>query len=439
LVGLVFGSFLSAVAHITLGWHTAQVGYAPLLLLVGVVGATLVAEAVHRLELPVYALVVVDAVGVIVGGVGFYVLLPAYAERLNTGISRIITPRNIAETRSLVSADFTAGMFGALLVVALPVLVWVAWITYRDNDSRWLLVTVYTSYFLALAVPQRRFTGQLSLLVAVLSGIGFVYLVSKVDVGRPLAMLGDGSSGSDTSIRDVELDSKTAVYVVILFLLVSSLSYPYVQGRIGDLVMGDEVYDAAKWMEGYSEENDLKNEYVFSYWNKNRMFNYFVNGDSRFYGYARSNYVTFLRSDSPEKWFSRLEGRAGFVVLRRDIVVGEASPNTVYSILDRWGSYGDGASGSGHFRGVYSDNNGSVRIYTPVPGAVLNGTTSGEMVEASTNVTIPGASFEYERRVPTQNGRYEVRVAYPGEYEVGNTTVNVTETDVRSGNQILVK
>jgi hypothetical protein len=58
-------------------------------------------------------------------------------------------------------------------------------------------------------------------------------------------------------------------------------------------------------------------------------------------------------------------------------------------------------------------------------------------VIASTSVDIEGASFEYEQEIETDgNGGFEARVPYPGEYTVGNVTVTVAESDVRTGGEV---
>jgi dolichyl-diphosphooligosaccharide--protein glycosyltransferase len=101
---------------------------------------------------------------------------------------------------------------------------------------------------------------------------------------------------------------------------------------------------------------------------------------------------------------------------------------------------------TGHYQLLASDD--GVRTFAVVPGATIQvtdpaavGATGGEVTataeveinEAGTNVT-----HEYARSATVADATATVRVAYPGEYQVGNRTIIVTDDDVLAGNQTTI-
>ena len=167
---------------------------------------------------------------------------------------------------------------------------------------------------------------------------------------------------------------------------------------------------------------------MFSQWGQNRLYNAFVTGDSRSYGYARSNYESFLGANDSQAWYERLRGRAGFIVVD-DSHGSENATATVGAGLTNWGS------GLGHYRAVWTG--GSKTVYTLVPGATITGeTNASQSVTVTHEGVVAGEQFTYERTTRVTNGTYSVRVPYAGAYEIAGTGIEVSEEAVNSGGRV---
>jgi dolichyl-diphosphooligosaccharide--protein glycosyltransferase len=421
------------------------VAYAPALLFGGVVGLLVVAETVHRLDLPVAALGGVQAVLVVVGPLAFRAVLPTFWTRLAEELGRLFGrfgDARIAETQSLFGADSFGWLllFGFTLVLALPYVGWASREAYRGSKP-WLAASVYGWYFLVLAGIQLRFAGELSPFVALFAGLGFVHIAERIDLARkpvPLRTETGRPADGDAS-RSIPLpDRRTLGGLAVLFLLVGGLGMLQIPVKTSQLQYSDSEYRAAVWTAEYADAEDMTypENYVLSSWGDNRMYNYFVNGEARCYNYARENYTPFINSTDASGWGDRFVGRVGFVVTE-DI---SAPPETNQARLHRaYGSRSSGGPGLAHYRAVFVTDDGSRKVFEVVPGATVSGTVTGGPTTIATTVELDGTSFTYERRIePDANGRFNVTVPYPGTYEVGNRTVEVPETSVRSGGRVTV-
>jgi dolichyl-diphosphooligosaccharide--protein glycosyltransferase len=199
-----------------------------------------------------------------------------------------------------------------------------------------------------------------------------------------------------------------------------------------------ERYETAAWMDDHAASAgwDERPTYVFSPWSYNRVYNYFVTGDSRSYRYARANYERFLTSTNASEWYDRLRGRAGFVVY----TPVNTSMGTVGSQLEAYGSRTENAQGLAHYRAVYVSESGTYRVFTLVPGATITGTAEANTtVTITTSLRVSGVQVDYEREVRTgPDGAYSVTVPYPGTYQAGDTAVEVPETAIRNGTTLRV-
>jgi len=457
--GLLVSAGVTWVAHTDLGWHTELVASAPLLLLVGSVAVLVAAELVHRLGLPTPVLAGVELLGLPVGYVVVQSVGPEYVARLQTGLPRLLAERNIAETKGLFSGD-TFGwllLFGFVLVLALPYLVWASVRTYRQ-ERRWAVLVVYGWYLLALASIQVRFVGQLAPLTAIFAGIGFVHLAERVDLTRPpLPFDSDGSATDGGSVRSMaERRSGTATRsfevptpraagaLFALFVLVGGLGVVQVPVKISQITIEPATYETAAWIDEDAAAANVTypDNYVFSPWSRNRVYNYFVSGESQSYGYARSNYGSFANATEETEWAQTLRGRAGYVVTESGADFG---PETLYSRLhENFGSQAEGTPGTGHFRAVYATSDGARKVFRPVRGATLTWPSAPNgSVTIATEVSVPNAEFTYRRAVSdTENGA-RVTVAYPGSYtveggEYDGETVSVNESQIREGGTVAV-
>jgi dolichyl-diphosphooligosaccharide--protein glycosyltransferase len=416
--------------HSTLGWHTDLVASAPALLLVGGVVVVTAGEFAHRVDAPVAALAGAE-VAAGVGGLGaLAVFRPDYWSQIEWGVTRrLIRNDGIAEVQGLFGDSFGwLLLFGLVLVLALP---YMAWGTHRAlEDRRWLPPAVYGWYFFVLAALQVRFVGELAAFAALFAGLGFVHLAERVDVARrPAPLTGDRISAFSIP------DSRQLGALAVLFLLVGGLGMLQVPVKVSQVTISEERHATAEWMADYSEERgwEYPENYVFSSWGENRHYNYFVSGESQSYAFARNNYADFVFGTNGSTWYDRLEGRTGFVVTTAN---APSQAGTLgHQLHGAYGSRTANASALGHYRAVYTSNSGEYTVFTLVPGAVIQGTADqNETLTVTTSVSIEGTAFDYETRAETDaNGNFGVRVPYPGEYDVGNRSVTVAESDVTEG------
>jgi hypothetical protein len=458
--GLVGGATLAHLVHVLLGWQFAAVVYALDLLALGSVGLVALVVGVRRLDCSWTWLPVAEAVLGVAAAVAAREIQPLATE-LRSGLD-FFSSTQAAELAG-VGANYGAvgvlvllGFASVLAAPTIPLAVTWGW---RRLEPGWFVVGVYTVHFGALAALQRRFAGELAPFAAILGGVGFVMLASWFDLVRSpvprragrdtataaTAVAADGGDDADITVPDrtrVALLGGLAGVAVGAGGLYSAL----IDRR---LVIDDATYEAARWIAGYVDGRDdaPPESYVLSKWGRNRVYNYFVNGEAASYAYARRHYEDFLFSNANTEadWYAEFEGRVGFVVTRDLPHLGLIGSSTIQSALhDRFGSADIGdIGGVGRFRAVFATDGGARKVFRPVPGATVRGPapTDADAVRLTTEVSIPGADFEYTRRAPVADGTFETTVANPGTYRVGDdgVTVEVTERMVRSGARVTVE
>ncbi|WP_302082948.1 STT3 domain-containing protein [Salinibaculum rarum] len=440
LAGLALAAVLTFAVHTTAGWHSATVAAVPALLFGGSGAVVAVGAAAARLDRSVRELAVVE----LVAGVGtiaaVVVFLPDIWGELQGGIDTILRSNNIAEVQSLFSMD-TFGflfLFGFVLVIAVPLMGW-ATVRLARSDDEWLVPVVYGWYFFGLAMFQVRFAGELSPFTALFSGLGFVWIASWVDLAEVPAPV-DRSDWTDW--WPARPDGSTVASVFLLFLLVTGLGVVQSGVKIQQITVDDDTVETATWLAEYSADRGWETEsdsYVFSDWGRNRVYNYFVNGQSRSYGFAQSNYRKFIVQQDSNAAAATIDGRVRFLVTESFPV---DSPAMGVRLHDHFGSRYENVEGLSRYRAIYATESGDRKAFLVVPGATLAGTAPpNTTVSLETDVDIPGASFTYERQVQTNaSGNFTVDVAYPGAYELtaGDQmrSVSVSESGVMNGTQI---
>ncbi len=441
---LLLGVGLAAVGiyavHDSTSWYATAVALAPALLVAGSLAVVAVGELMFRLGRDVRELAAVEVVVGTASLVGFTQLFPDLWSELQRGIDRLFEAREIAEVQPLFSGDSLGFLLliGVIFVVALPMLVW-ATVRLVRRDDEWLVPVVYAWYFLGLSLVQVRFVGELSAFTALFAGLGFVWLASWVDLTTVPGPI-DGTDWRDW--WPGRPDSSTVVSIFLLFLLVGGLSAVQSGVKMQQVSIDSDSYETASYLNEYADERGWENaseSYVFSDWGRNRMYNYFVNGDSESYGYAQSNYRPFFGETDPEAATNRVGGRTRFVVTK-PLSANESAIGT--RLHDHFGSRDSGIEGLSRYRAIYATESGDRKAFRFVQGATLAGTVeSNATVSVSTEVTIPGAEFTYERRTQANAaGAFNVTVANPGTYELatGNETrqVTVSESAVMNGTQV---
>lgn len=433
-VGVGAGAALTALVHLEVGWHTPQVAFAPALLFVGVLGALVVAEAVHRTTGDPRHLAVLDAVGAIVGFLTFRSMLPEYWTQLQGELDRLLRSDAIAEVVGLLDPDSLGFLylFGFTLVVGFPIMV--LGVQRALDDDGWLVATTYAWYFFLLATFQVRFVGELAPFAALFAGYGFVWIAAWIDAADPI------EDHPDT----LRVPDRTQLGIlVLLFVLVGSLGIVQVPVKTSQVTIEDDTYRSSQFIADHSTElgQEYPDNYVLSRWGKNRQYNYFVSGESKSYGYAQSNYDAFIQSADPDDWYGQFKDRVGYVVLSTELQAS-GQPTTYRQLTQTYGSRTAQVPGVAHYRALYKSPTESKIVYAVVPGATVAGNASANAtVTLTTDVSIPQEGFTYERQTTANaDGRYSVRVAHPGTYrvQVGNGTreVTVAEAAVRNGTAV---
>jgi dolichyl-diphosphooligosaccharide--protein glycosyltransferase len=436
LAGLAIGALLTLYGHLALDWHTEVVAAAPILLLGGAFAVVAVGELAFRLDRQAEELAIAETVLAFAGAVIVWTAFPEFRAQLLQGLDRIFRSDDILETQALFSGD-TLGfllLFGFFLLLALPVLVWA---TRRAvDDARWVVACSYGWYFFALSLVQVRFTGQLGIFTALFAGVAFVWTAARIDLTDPPAFAESSTDQEFATWTPGWPDASTIVAVFFLFALLGGLGLMQSAIKVQQVTTEDADYQTASWLADYADERGWESHgesYVFSEWGKNRLYNYFVNGNSRSYNYAQSNYGPFMTQTDPDEATAMIGDRVRFVVTQNRDVDREMMHTRLH---DNLGSRNGDVAGLGRFRALYVTPNGQRKAFLYVPGATVRGTAaSNTTVDVAADVEVPGASFTYERRTSTNDtGTYSVQVAHPGTYTVttanGTQTVTVPESEV---------
>jgi len=439
LVALAGSGLLTLLLHVGYGWLELYRALAPALLAVGTALVVVAGELSRRWDLSArQAFAVESAVGTVAIAVA-WIVVPAVSEGVGEFLAYMqeFGGSGIAETASLFSGSQGSIvapllLFGFTIVVAFPILVRAPMLGFRDDRPAWLAVSAYGWYLFVLAIVQIRFAGQLSLFTAVFAGIGFVWLAAWVDITSPVAAFDERSGTVVSSLP--RPDRAQLGYVFVLFLLVGSLGFVQTPIKIDQVNIDDAAYETATWIDDHAATHDREypRNYVFSQWGRNRMYNYFVSGQSREYGFALRNYAPFLQTEDPAAAAELLGARPGYIVTQPQDGFGEA---TMQALLhDRLGSAGGGADGTGRFRAVFLHADGP-RVFMPVSGARVRAAgPANSTITVSTPVSVGDTTFNYTREFRTnQTGDIRGRVAYGGRYDFSTGSVNVTESSVRNG------
>ncbi len=439
VVALGVGAVLSAGVHVGWGWQPAFVAYTPAMVLVGAVAVCGLGDLWRRTDLYIGGLVASQVAIAATGLTVFRLVRPQEWEAAQARAGELFFRTGATETTSLFALEH-AVIFGPLaqlgvsFYLGVAVLVWAIWTVSRQYEPAWLLLVVYAAVFMLFAGLQLRFAAQFMIPLSVLAGVGFVYLLSAIDlVRRPVPFR--SADGSRDTLSVTVPDRQKTIYIIGVGLLVCGLSFVYVPTLTGETTYDDEQLQAVAAIEDHETPTDREypENFVLSEWPENRMYNYFVNEEANSYDYARLNFDEFRSHTNPDRQYEEVGHRVGYVVVTD---VGEAPPDTTQEQL--LGELGGGTETHDpleHYQLLAVDDERSTATFALVSGATLSGSGGpGDRISISTNVSVDSESFSYDREVVVdQYGAFELTVPYPGEYTVGETTITVTETDVEQG------
>lgn len=449
IAGVALASLLAAAPASVWAWPVTWIrSFAPALLLGGVVGVLLLGEIGYRLDLPAKGIAGGGfAIGLLSVGIAWFTL-PEFVSTVDGFFAYLERTGNsgIAETYSLFSGNLGSIVgplliLGLVLYLAVPYVGLALWQAYRNHRPGWALVGMYAVYFLLLATVQLRFAGQLALFAAVFAGIGFVHLAAVVDLTTRPRVLEDWRPDSMRSATDggrlpsFEIPDRTSLgYLLVLCLLVTSIGLVQIPVKQGQIAVDEDTFRTAEWLSSNATSLNQSNSdgYVLSNWGQNRVYNYFLDGDSEWYGYAQQNYADFLQSTNESEWYERLNDRNASVITEPVNVSGSNSLQV--RLHENHGSETEQSDALSHYRLRHVSDSGDRKVFSLVPGASITGQAPpNETIQLQTNRSVSGTTFTYERTVrTTMSGWYSATVPYPSHYTSGNSTY-VTETAVTSG------
>ncbi|MFB6114215.1 MAG: STT3 domain-containing protein [Halodesulfurarchaeum sp.] len=449
--GTAIGAAIPFVLDSGLGWLSPDRVLAPAVLFAGVVAVTIVGELGYRQGLSSR---VVAGVQVVLGIAGFtlvWLFVPELASAIRDMLQYFqgLAGANISETIPLLGPR--AGLFmgpiyhfGFIFYLIIPYIGWGIWaVGKEDQPLAQVPAAVYGLFFLAFSLIQFRFALELGLATAVLGGLGLVHVASEFDLADPPNVFRTRSvrewreKGGWNISGDISLPSpRNSVLLVVLFVFLLNFALLTIPLGFSNFAVSDETYRTATWIEQNANQRNLEypQNYVFSTWDRNRLYNYFASGHSLSYGYAQANYEDFLGSNASGEWYTRLRKHPVGYIVTTDAY--SARPEAMYTRLHmEMGSATNRTEGLAHYRAVFVSRSGDHKVFTLVPGATIRGTgPPNEQVTVESRVSAVHETFTYVRRVHTDgNGQYSVTVPYPGEYTLFNRTVSVNETAVRTG------
>ncbi|QSG01699.1 hypothetical protein [Natranaeroarchaeum sulfidigenes] len=446
LVGVAVGAAISVWLHTNWEWHAGFVAYTPVLVFAGALAVLALGEVWRRWQLHPVGLVATEGA---LAGIGLYLFRRIRPEdwiELRGRMDDLFLRERYTESVSLFTFDYGV-IFGPLIqlgvgfYLGMAVFAWVALLAYRHYEPGWLLLVVYTGFWLVIATIQVRFAAQLIVPLSVLGGIGFVYLLSAVDIARdptvfrdedPTGAVADGGRRSSISVPG----GTKVSYLLVIGVLVCGFGLIYVPSLTSQITYTDAEYEANQAIQEFEQDVDREypENFVLNEWPRNRMQNYHVNGESDFYSFADDNYNDFVSGTSPDESYTDFGDRVGYVVVSER---GESVPSgtTQEQLLNVLGA---GEQGLAHYKLLTVDDDHTIAAFAMVPGATIEGETgANESVTVSTEVTVDERTLEYERTVESdEDGNFAVTVPYSGEYTTGDETVTVTETDVVDGETV---
>ncbi|REA02035.1 hypothetical protein DEQ92_14105 [Haloferax sp. Atlit-6N] len=445
--GIALGAVLSMVVHLALNWQRMYIILPTFLLAIGlglVFGLSQVARS--RKHPRAFVLLGICVAGGAILLVAFQ-LVPTFGTQFVEEVTRLIGgDRDIVEVKSIFSPTYGTitgpiFFFGLSLFFSLWYCLRSVYTAYHRNLSGWLLIGSYTGLLFTLALLQVRFAGALAMFAAVYGGLALVDIIALIGVGDRVTFTQSNSGTSkpevNTEIR-LQMPSRQTIFAVsAVFLLISGLGVIMTPLRVNQLAVDDTTYNAATWMDQYSEQQEWEypQNYVLSHWGQSRVYNGLVNNQSRSYQFSYENYDNFLVSTDATGWFNTLNPRTGFIVVEQNPSLNRSGDETIYNRLyNGWGS------NTAHYRAMWVSADGTKKVFTLVPGARVTGSTAPDsQVTARGVTTVSGneVSVTYQTR-SDENGTYQLRIPQPGNYTIQDERIRITDNSTTSGAQISI-
>ena len=438
VAGLGVAAALTYSAHEVLGWHDPFVALTPALVFAGAAVVTAGGELAHRYGLSARSFAGAELAGLAVVA-GVVSVSPVFGRGLVQGVGYFSAARTVAESQSLVSGSLGLFIAPALwlgfgVFLAVPYMCILAWRGVRTGESTWLVPLTYGWYLLAMSLLKIRFGGALAVFAAVFGGLGFGRLAAWVDLAE---LPGAGGRDDGSTPDELAIPSRREFLSLgVLSAGVGSFGLLFTPTQHLQLRVDPEHVEAAEWMRSFSDRRDLEfpSNYVFSMWDTNLYLNYVVNRTPDSYGFAKGHFAEFVTSADGTGWYERLSdrNRAGFVVTADEDLSDSADLPTDALHRQLHDEYG---LTTRHYRLRWMSDDSSVKVFTPVPGAVVTGSAEpGTTFDFEHRNTIDGRTVRVSQQVSVNEfGVYSIELPQPGSYTVNGETVTVPERAVTGG------
>jgi dolichyl-diphosphooligosaccharide--protein glycosyltransferase len=450
IAGFGIGATVAMGLHLLLNWHGLL---GPALSVVAFLGALSIlglAELWTRFSFSPRSLVYAQPI-IGLGGVVVLLLVSPTLRRLTRksfgSVLTLGTRSPATQAQSLYSTDHAVILgplvqIGPVFFLALGVVVWSLWLVKTHYEPAWLAMVVFCLYNLVAAGLMLRFASRLVLVLAVFGGSGFVYLLSVLDLARTPAVFDQSKTEGNSHKLSISLSGQQLVSILFIGMLVFGLNLIFIPTTASDTTH-DEVHlqtvDVIKEHAENLDRNHPQNR-VFAPWKNYRMYNYFVNGQSREARFARMNYNDFISDPNPDSWYDEFEFKIGYVVYT-DALLDVSENRSQRTLSSHLGVQNEQFESLEHFRAIHIREDDDLAVFAVVPGAVIEiESTESKKVVLKNEVTVSERTFTYERVVNVgENGTASVRVPYPGEYEINGTTVTIDTQDIEEPRVIEVE
>jgi len=455
VAGFGFGATLAIGLHLALSWHGLP---APLLSVVtfGAVAAFVgIGEFWHRRELSARKLLATEVVIAVVGVIVVTVFLAISSDLVERIVDSLTASapewQTSVQSESLYSTEQFVifgpiAQIGLEFYIALGALAWCIALVYREYEPGWLALAVVTLHYAVVSGIMVRFAGRLVIAMAVLGGLGLVFVLSRLDLAEDLELLAESNSSSPNGIASdsgtqqpfgiPSLHRGAMVVVVCVLVFGASLVFlPTQMNQIGhdpvDVETATEIADHAESLNREHPDN-----HVLATWRTYRMYNYFVSGQSESERLGRYLYPRFLSDENPEN--EQYIDRVGYVVVSESLIDIPAD-DSYDRLSDHLGVSDDRFESLERYRLISVKEQYDTAVFSIVPGATMevNG-AENETVRIETEVVVSNRTFTYSRTVTIDEGAATVTVPYPGTYTVNNRTVRVAKDAIYDNQRIVV-
>jgi dolichyl-diphosphooligosaccharide--protein glycosyltransferase len=457
VLGFGVGSALAMALHLTLGWHGLPAPAMAVVTFLRVVGVVGLGEVWSRQGWSARSLLLVQPIVALGGLVGALLVVGEMGAVVDTVLGSIgvnAGPDQVSsQSTSLYSAE--AGFFlrpvvqiGIVFYIGLAMLVWCIKYVYRGYNPAWLLLCVITSHYLIVSGIQMRFAGRLVIVMSVFCGSGIVYLLSIVDLAREPVLFGEndskwgqGNQGVQNKLTESAFNIRRGGLILFMILLVFSANLIFLPTHMEDATHDRTHVVAAMEISGHAHSLDREypENHVFAPWGKYRMYNYFVSGEAESESIGRYHYPKIYSWANPSAPFKYTDNRpTGYIVVTESPV--PTTENSIYqNLFIKERSVIDDHT-SGQYRLIHISNNGNLFVYAIVPGAeVLILGNQEQSISIEKEIAVSNNSYTYNRTVPLgADGRAILRIPYSGQYQVGGSVVNVTDTQIETGGRVRV-